>query len=179
MFFIFINVYNVNIYSVKNINFNFFLYEEFLTNITVNKAPSQQLLFPLELFYSVNEMEMIKELQVSLEALGFVFEAINDDSLVISGIPVRATESQVSIVIDDLLNDLYQGISTDSYSLNDSIAKSLSKCLAIKTGTYLTEKEQENLVNNLFACKEPNITPFNKPIFITLSVDDLDKKFAI
>ncbi len=155
------------------------LYEEFLTNITVNKAPSQQLLFPLELFYSVNEMEMIKELQVSLEALGFVFEAINDDSLVISGIPVRATESQVSIVIDDLLNDLYQGISTDSYSLNDSIAKSLSKCLAIKTGTYLTEKEQENLVNNLFACKEPNITPFNKPTFITLSVDDLDKKFAI
>lgn len=155
------------------------LYEEFLTNITVNKAPSQQLLFPLELFYSVNEIEMIKELQVSLEALGFIFETIKNDSLIISGIPVRATESQVSIVIDDLLNDLYQGISTDSYSLNDSIAKSLSKCLAIKTGTYLTEKEQESLVNNLFACKEPNITPFNKPTFITLSVDDLDKKFAL
>ena len=93
--------------------------------------------------------------------------------------PVRATESQVSIVIDDLLNDLYQGISTDSYSLNDSIAKSLSKCLAIKTGTYLTEKEQESLVNNLFACKEPNITPFNKPTFITMRVEDLDKKFAL
>ena len=43
----------------------------------------------------------------------------------------------------------------------------------------MTVKEQENLVNSLFACKDPNVSPFNKPTFITLSVEDLDKKFAI
>ena len=53
----------------------------------------------------------------------------------------------------------------------------MAKSIAVKTGTYLTELEQENLVNSLFACKEPNVSPFNKPTFITLSVEDLDKKF--
>ena len=36
-----------------------------------------------------------------------------------------------------------------------------------------------NLENNLFACKEPNVSPFQKPTFITISIDDLDKKFAL
>ena len=61
----------------------------------------------------------------------------------------------------------------------DSMAKSMAKSLAVKTGTYLTETEQENMVNNLFACKEQSVSPFNKPTFITLSVEDLDKKFSV
>ena len=70
-------------------------------------------------------------------------------------------------------------IPENSFSQNDTIAKSMSRSLAVKTGTYLTEKEQENLVNGLFACKEPNVCPFQKPTFITMRVEDLDKKFAL
>jgi DNA mismatch repair protein MutL len=57
------------------------------------------------------------------------------------------------------------------------LAKSLSKSLAIRAGQTLTKDEQEHLVNKLFACKEPTTTPTNKPTFITMNVDDLDKKF--
>ena len=78
-----------------------------------------------------------------------------------------------------MLTDLQNGIVTDSFSQNDTIAKSMCKSLAVRTGTYLTEKEQESLVHNLFACKEPNVSPFQKPTFITMSVEDLDKKFSI
>ncbi len=155
------------------------LYEEFLINMTVQQASSQRLLFPLELFFSSNEIELIKELQLSLENLGFIFDAFSTDSIVISGLPITITESKASIVLDDLLTDLQNGIVTDSFSQNDTIAKSMAKSLAVKTGTYLTEKEQENLVHNLFACKEPNVSPFQKPTFITMSVEDLDKKFSI
>ncbi len=82
-------------------------------------------------------------------------------------------------IIESLLHDLLEEIPNSSFCQNDTIAKSMAKSLAIKTGTYLTEKEQESIVNNLFACKEPTISPFQKPTFITLSVDDLDKKFAL
>jgi len=155
------------------------LYEEFLTNMTVQQASSQRLLFPLELFFSSNEIELIKELQLSLENLGFIFDAFAESSIVISGLPITISESKASIVLDDLLTDLQNGIVTDSFSQNDTIAKSMCKSLAVRTGTYLTEKEQENLVHNLFACKEPNVSPFQKPTFITMSVEDLDKKFSI
>jgi DNA mismatch repair protein MutL len=155
------------------------LYEEFLTNMTVHQASSQRLLFPLELFFSSNEIELISELKLSLENLGFIFDAFGTDSIVISGLPITITESKASIVLDDLLTDLQDGIVTDCFSQNDTIAKSMAKSLAVRTGTYLTEKEQENLVHNLFACKEPNVSPFQKPTFITMSVEDLDKKFSI
>ncbi|MBG6110672.1 DNA mismatch repair protein MutL [Flavobacterium sp. CG_9.10] len=155
------------------------LYEQFLVNMTVLQASSQQLLFPLNLFFSSIEMELITELQFSLMNTGFVFEENNTDHVVISGIPVNVTESEVSIVLEQLLSDLQDGIPESSFSQNDTIAKSMAKSLAVKTGTHLTEKEQENLVNGLFACKEPNVSPFHKPTFITMRVEDLDKKFAI
>jgi DNA mismatch repair protein MutL len=155
------------------------LYEQYLKNITIQQASSQHLLFPLELFFSVNEIELIRDLKMSLEHTGFVFDSIESDKLTISGIPILVTESEVAIVLEELMNDLQNGIPDSSFSLNDSIAKSMARSLAVRTGTFLTEKEQENIVNGLFACKEPDVSPFNKPTFITISVDDLDKKFAI
>lgn len=155
------------------------LYEQFLTNMTIHQAASQQLLFPLNLYFSKNELELISELKEALSNTGFVFEAASDDHIVISGIPVNVTESEVSIVLEQLLGDLQEGIPENSFSQNDSIAKSMAKSLAVKTGTYLTEKEQENLVNGLFACKDPNVSPFQKPTFITMRVEDLDKRFSI
>lgn len=155
------------------------LYEQFLTNMTVKQASSQQLLFPLQLHFSPNEMKLITELQLSLENTGFVFEAFESDAVHISGVPVNTSESEVSIVLEQLISDLQDGIPDSSFCQNDTIAKSMAKSLAVRTGTYLTEKEQENLVNNLFACKEPNVSPFLKPTFITMSVDDLDKKFSV
>ncbi|RYJ36731.1 DNA mismatch repair protein MutL [Flavobacterium anhuiense] len=155
------------------------LYEQFLLNMTVNQAASQQLLFPLDLFYSASEMKLIEELKPSLETTGFVFDESKTDHVVISGIPVNITESEVSQVIEQLLSDLQDGIPANSYSQNDTIAKSMAKSLAVKTGSYLTEKEQDNLVNGLFACKDPNISPFQKPTFITMRVEDIDKKFAL
>ena len=155
------------------------LYERFLTNMTVQQAASQQLLFPLNLYFSSSEMELIHELKIALVNTGFVFEETASDHVVISGLPVNVTESEVSIVLEQLLGDLQDGIPDSSFSQNDSIAKSMARSLAVKTGTYLTEKEQENLVNGLFACKDPNVSPFQKPTFITMRVEDLDKKFAI
>ena len=155
------------------------LYEQFLTNITVQKASSQQLLFPLELYFSSDEMTLLTELQSSLENTGFVFDKFNSDSVQISGLPIGMAESEVSIVLEELISNLQNEIPESSFSQSDSIAKSMAKSMAVKTGTYLTVKEQENLVNSLFACKDPNVSPFQKPTFITLTVEDLDKRFAL
>lgn len=155
------------------------LYEQFLTSITMHQAASQQLLFPLELHFSPSEMAMIKELRPSLENTGFVFDAMTTEILVISGLPVNVAESEVSALLEELIHDLQGELPENSFSQSDRIAKSMARSLSVKTGTYLTEKEQESIVNSLFACKDPNVSPFNKPTFITMGVEDLDKRFAL
>jgi DNA mismatch repair protein MutL len=57
------------------------------------------------------------------------------------------------------------------------MAKSFSKTLAIKTGSILSATEQENLVNDLFSCKEPSISPFGKSTFTTLTLKEIDLIF--
>lgn len=155
------------------------LYEQFLTSITVHHAASQQLLFPLMLYYNKSELDLVEEMRGALENTGFVFAAFNNDHIVVSGLPVNVSESEVSILLEELINDLQQEVPDSSFSQTDSIAKSMARSLAIKTGIIMSEKEQENMVNSLFACKEPGTSPFNKPTFITVSVEDLDKRFAI
>lgn len=155
------------------------LYEQFLTNITIKHAASQQLLFPLMLYYNQSELELIREMREALENTGFVFAEFNHDHVVVSGLPVNVAESEVSILLEELINDLQQEVPGSSFSQSDRIAKSMARSLAVKTGTQMTEKEQETMVNALFACKEPDVSPFHKPTFITVSVEDLDKRFAI
>ena len=155
------------------------LYETFLRNITVKQASSQQLLFPLELYFSKNDLILIQELKDALENTGFVFETFGSDHVLISGIPINTSESDIKQVLEQLVNNLQDGIPSNNYSQNDTIAKSMAKSLAVKTGTYLSESAQENLVNNLFACKEPSVSPALKPTFVTISVEDIDKKFIL
>ena len=37
--------------------------------------------------------------------------------------------------------------------------------------------EQEFIINSLFACKEPAVSPFNKNIYYTITFEELEKKF--
>ena len=155
------------------------LYEQFLASITVHHAASQQLLFPLLLHYNKAELALLHEMREPLENTGFVFAEFNHDHIVVYGLPVNVAESEVSILLEELLNDVQQEVPGSSFSQSDRIARSMARSLAVKTGTQLTEKEQETMVNALFACKEPDVSPFHKPTFITVSVEDLDKRFAL
>ncbi|GAA4238932.1 DNA mismatch repair endonuclease MutL [Postechiella marina] len=153
------------------------LYEDFLKNITVKESVSQQLLFPLELHFTTQEVVIIKELKDDLESTGFIFSNFSTESLEITGVPVSVPESEVSIILEQLISDVENEVPDSHFSATDLLAKSMAKSLAIKTGQSLEKNEQEHLVNKLFACKEPNVSPTNKTTFITMSVDELDKKF--
>ena len=53
----------------------------------------------------------------------------------------------------------------------------MSNSLAIKNGKKLLKDEQEFIINRLFACKEPAVSPVNKNIYYTITFEELEKKF--
>ena len=153
------------------------LYEDFLESITVKEAVSQQLLFPVSISFSRDEIEMIEAIKNDLESVGFLFEEFEKETIVVKGIPTSLSESQITPVLEQLLDDISQEIPDASFSPFDIMAKSFAKSLAIKTGTALNVKEQETLVNDLFSCKEPAVSPFGKTIFKTLTIKEIDAIF--
>ncbi|NQY29276.1 MAG: DNA mismatch repair endonuclease MutL [Flavobacteriaceae bacterium] len=151
------------------------LFEEFLQHITVNQAVSQQLLFPVVISLTKDELMYFKQIQDILENTGFVFSKTSDEEIEISGIPAAIEDSKASIIIHDLLSSMSNEAEDNGLYAN-LVAKSMAKSIAIKSGKSLTSQEQEDIVNRLFACKEPTVSPINKSIFITYSTSDFDKK---
>jgi len=153
------------------------LYEQFLESFTVNEAMSQQLLFPVHISFSKSDIEMIDAMKSDLENTGFLFESISDEAVVVKGIPTSITESKIVLILEELLNDMKIEVPESSYSHFDVMAKSFAKSLAIKNGTALNSKEQENLVHDLFSCKEPSTSPSGKATFKTLTIKEIDAIF--
>ena len=56
------------------------LFEKFLAEITVKEGISQQLLFPLELSFTKQELTILKEIKDSLINVGFAFESLEEET---------------------------------------------------------------------------------------------------
>lgn len=153
------------------------LYEKLLKNSTVKQSVSQQLLFPLTLSFTKSDRAILEEIRTNLIHIGFIFETLDEDSLKITGVPLLIPENEVGTVLDQLISDYRQEIAGEGFSQADILSKTLSRSLAVKTGEVLDCTSQLALVNDLFACKESRVSPFNKPIYITLTEQDIEKKF--
>ncbi len=152
------------------------LYEKYLTEITVGESVSQQLLFPIQLQFDKPDILLFKEIQEDLESSGFNFENITDELIVVSGVPTLVNETQLPIILADIIASQKEEMPNTSFSLLDHIAKILAKNTAIRVGKSLTIQEQEELVDNLFSCKEPMLSPFGKPSYTTLNINEIDNR---
>ncbi len=153
------------------------LYEELLRNITMASAVSQQLLFPLKVSFSKKEFALLEAVKEQLENTGFVFGEQSVGEIEIKAIPSVTSEKEVGTLLEKLVSDLENEVPETGFSQTDALAKSIAKSIAIRTGVELAPEQQQYMVNSLFACTEPTITPDNKPTFITLTVEEIDKKF--
>jgi DNA mismatch repair protein MutL len=152
------------------------LYERFLSSITDKKGLSQQLLFPIAIELNPQQVEVYHQNKDILESLGFQIKLKKDKILEILGNPEHCPASKIEELIETLLLDASEERSVEHLSQADQIAKTLAKSLAIKSGEPLESEEQQSLLDDFFGCKETSISPFNKPIFITLEKTEIEQK---
>ena len=150
------------------------LYESFLKSIFDNTINSQKLIFPIEIKLSKKQFLLYDKINDDFNSIGFDI-SIEKDLMIVKSVPYGIEKSDVEEVVENMLSEDFN-ISND-LSISDFFAKRLSKITSIKSGQKLNLDEQEYIVNHLFSCKEPNLSPDNKQIFITLSKNDIEKKF--
>ncbi|SFR31428.1 DNA mismatch repair protein MutL [Robiginitalea myxolifaciens] len=152
------------------------IYEQLMQNLTRNMPNSQALLFPIKLPLEPADMHILKGLEDTLGGMGFSFGDWKSDCLEIIGIPEELAESQAAELIDDLLADWKTHEDDAHFSQADRLARSMSRSMAVKPGAALDPVSCQTLVHDLFACKEPDLSPSHKPIHTTLSLEDIAKK---
>ena len=152
------------------------LYEQFLKSSVDNSSKSQKLIFPIEIDLTKKQEIILDEIKDIITSMGFKF-FVKKGVVIINGVPPIISDIPIGEIFEDLLNANNSYNIKESFSLSDLIAKKISKLLSIKTGKPLKLKEQQAIINQLFSCKEPKLSPFNKQIFVTLDKKDLDKIF--
>jgi DNA mismatch repair protein MutL len=149
------------------------LYEYYL-KMQHNEGPSQQLLFPKTIELAPSDIEIVKTISDELLNMGFRFDYLNKNSIVVLGTPTDVEMDNLDKVIEELVEQFKNGSSIEKH---DNLSRSLAKSMSIQSGRKLNQEEMRSIIDNLFACQIPNTTAKGKPTLITLTLEELVKKF--
>jgi len=127
---------------------------------------SQQLLFPLNIELSPADSTLLQELLPSLKQIGFDIEPFGKFTYVVQGVPPDVPAGKEQALIEGLLEQLKQESSTWKLSHEERLLRSLSKRLA--QPAYLQPEEARTLIDELFACNSPQVTPDGERVFSIL-----------
>ena len=152
------------------------LYEKFLQSITLNNYGAQKLLHPIDFDFSTEEISVLNSNKKILNQFGLIFNS-GKDQLTITSMPANVEVENLKDSIDNLIFNLNNEIPDNSFSEADLISKIMAKSLSIKNGTILDVKEQQYIINALFACKESLISPFNKKTYVKIEYSQIDNMF--
>jgi DNA mismatch repair protein MutL len=155
------------------------LYEKF-TGIKT-KINQQGLLIPETLELRPHETVLIEHLLPDLNRLGFTIEEFGKNTVVIKSFPAILGEiSRIKEFVHEFIRLLIDGINEPAAKTDpqhdDKIIRAACRA-AVKAHDKLTMEEIYSLINNLQKCSQPLTCPHGRPTMITITIDELEKKF--
>ncbi|HMO34074.1 MAG TPA: DNA mismatch repair endonuclease MutL [Lacibacter sp.] len=154
------------------------LYERYNTAMEGRAMTTQRSLFPASLHLSPQDSLLLTELLDDLQQLGYLIEPFGKDSFVIQGTPADVEQGNESRAIELLLEQFKHYTSELKYSRREKLVRSLARQHSIKAGKPLSKREMQQLVDDLFACQQPNATSNGLPTYTELKQEDLERLFG-
>ncbi|MFC2151868.1 DNA mismatch repair endonuclease MutL [Bacteroidota bacterium] len=154
------------------------LFEKFLQSLSTKSIVSQKSLYPKTIELDAKDHSLLIEIIEDLKSLGFDIDDFGGNSIVINGMPADSSNQEPEQIIDKFLNEYLSGEVDTKSQAKEKIAKSLAKASAISSNQKLGTDEMREMVDLLFACQNPNYSPFGKLIVSIIKTDELDKRFS-
>ena len=151
------------------------LYERYLKQLSGSSQPSQQQLFPHNLQLSPGDAEIMKSLMPELEKLGFMMELFGVSGFVLNGIPTNMPESDVESVLEKIIENHKRRAKSLDFDKNAILARSMAANTSVKEGTKLSDEEMSDMVNRLFNCDVPEVSPDGKNIVTIVTIAEIEK----
>ena len=154
------------------------LYEKYSAAAHSTKAATQKSLFPVTLELATPDAVLLEDLLPDIAALGYDIEPFGTNTFVIQGTPADVAHGNEKHSIDLLLEQFKHFSSDIKYSKREKLVRCMSRQQAIKAGQTLGQQEMQTLIEQLFDCTIPNITPTGSPTYLEFKEDYLDRMFG-
>lgn len=139
------------------------LYEQYLLTLHEGRIEAQQLMFAERLECSIDEDEVLKSLLIKLSSYGFEIEDEGAQVFVVRQAPAVFITDVVAILKSIVHHCLDTGDLGEDFLVR-MLALEFTKVNARSYGTTMDSAEVEDLLAQLFATSDPNLSPFGQPI---------------
>lgn len=153
------------------------LYEKNMAQLQNSSAVSQQELFPVMLELSTQSFHSLQQIADSLKTYGFDIREFGKNAFVLHATPAYVEKGKEKWLLEKLVEDFDSGATIDKKQLLEKTARSLAQIASVKAGQALTHKEMKTLCDNLFECQSHSYTYNGKAIIVSLSKEELVKRF--
>ena len=141
------------------------------------KGDCIELIIPMVLKYSANELLLLKESLPSLMKFGFEIEEFGGQSLVVRTIPVWVQNLDAKLIVETILQQIIYDNKVDIGKLRESVAIMMSCKGSIKANQYINEYEIKQMLVDLCLCDQPYTCPHGRPIIVKLTKYEIEKLF--
>jgi DNA mismatch repair protein MutL len=153
------------------------LFERYLRSLAHNQAVAQQTLFPVTIELSPSDYLIVKEFAEDLQLLGFDIRDFGGNTVAMNGCPADIQNPNQKELLETFLEE-YKSKETDiKIKAREKMIRALASVSAIPYGRTLSDAEMQALVDELFACENPNYSPSGFPVMSIISLEELEKKF--
>jgi DNA mismatch repair protein MutL len=150
------------------------LYEQYLDRIRQNQQVIQQELFPCQVSFSPSDAGLIDDIMDELNVLGFHLNKLGKNTFVVSGTPSGMQETDLQAVLEALLEQYKKNLIELDLDKSTNLARSLAFSLSAKSGRRLYIEEMIHLIDELFSCEAPDLTPDGRKVFTIIPVDQIN-----
>jgi len=153
------------------------IYEEMLEAQNSRQPLPQQTLFPETIRLNTADYQVCLEMMGELEKLGFDIRDFGNNCVVVHGFPADISPISAGNKLE-LMIEQYKSLEGELVpGTSERIARAASRTSAINYGKQLTDLEMQKLVDQLFACNNPNHSPSGKLIVKIIELKELDSLF--
>ncbi|MEN6549851.1 MAG: DNA mismatch repair endonuclease MutL [Armatimonadia bacterium] len=137
----------------------------------------QLLAVPLTLELSPHEAAAVEQAREGLLGLGFEFEPFGPNAWLVRSVPT-ALLGHYEEAVRELVEDLAQWEVPSVESKRRQQLLAMVAChAAIKKGQTLSQREMQELVEALMQTEAPAVCPHGDPIIVSMSGEQLDRRF--
>lgn len=153
------------------------IFEENLRTLKGQPRSVQRELFAQTLEVDASTFELLISLIPQLSQMGFDIGEFGKNTFVIHGIPSDMDSSTNSVVLVNQIIETYKKNMEFQLGIEANIARSYASCAAIRKGKSLGIEEMKEIIDKLFACETPYLSPGGFKTFIKYGLDDIQKQF--
>ncbi len=153
------------------------LYEQYLERLGKKEPVAQQELFPSRIQLGAGDHALLMELFNDICSLGFDIRDTGKHSVEIRGIPADLEMGDPEEWIKQFISDFQEKESDIKAEAGQRIATAMARSCSVRTGKVLKQEEMRSIMDRLFACSEPAITPDGEAVFRILPLEDIEKMF--